>query len=273
MHRAVRTLVPLALVLATCTAAHAAPPKRAQPRPATERPNADLLPSAARLRLSATAKAAAASPTLEEVGDVDSFGRNLKWLGVANGFMSLASSCSPAPGEFCQVLNPSPASTAYSFADTARIVLPAKATNSLLCYWLSPVVNVTYHNATTAPAVARLSYVPTLTVENPVLADPALIDPTTGAPFAGRLVTSMTSSESYQVPLPAGVQITERTRDSAVCIAGFLTKRTLIDVYGLTESQAKAFFNRPTTVRLNVQGVAQHVSNASLVFGLRIIGD
>lgn len=241
---------------------------------AHDRRGADLVPSARDLRLTrAKAPVAAAyAVTPEDVGDVDSFGRNLRWLGVTNAFLTLAETCDD-PAAACQVLNPSPASTSFSFTDTVRIRLPAKATHSLLCYWFSPVLQVTYANQTAAPVVARLTYLPTLTVTNPVLDDPALIDPTTGAPFGGRLTTGMTSSERFEVPLDPGVQITERTRDSAVCIAGFLNRRTLIDQFGLTEAQATQFFKKPTTVSLDVQGNAQHVRFASLVFGLRIIGD
>jgi hypothetical protein len=67
--------------------------------------------------------------------------------------------------------------------------------------------------------------------------------------------------------------LSERTRDSAVCIAGFLSKRALVGTYGLTEAQAKEFFRKPITVRMNISGNAQYVGNASLMFGFRIVGD
>ena len=38
-------------------------------------------------------------------------------------------------------------------------------------------------------------------------------------------------------------------------------------------AQADDFFASPTTVRMNITGSTQYVSNASLVFGLRIVGD
>ncbi|MEO6365094.1 MAG: hypothetical protein ABIO38_03470 [Luteimonas sp.] len=243
-----------------------------------ERSSPDILPAPAQRRLSLTAKAAsvrgnALAPTLEDVGDVDSFGRNVKWLGVANAFVFLEPTCDD-PEADCQVLAPSPAVTSFNFMDTASIKLPKKSAHSLLCYWFSPALTINYHNQTATRAIARLRYTPTLTVENDVLDDPALIDPTTGLPFGGSLLTSMTSSERLDTPLEAGVQYSQRTRDSAVCIAGFLTRRALVETYGLTEAKANEFFNKETTVRLNIQnGSAQHISFASLVFGLRIVGD
>ena len=213
--------------------------------------------------------------TDEDVGDVDSFGRNLHWLGLTDAQVELTTDCSgfTDPDVGCQVLAPAPAITSFSFEDLGHIVLPEKAANSLLCYWFSPFLNISYGNPTAAPVVARLTYVPTLTLENPVLATPGLTDPTTGLPFGGRLTTGMTSSERFEVPLPAGVHISERTRDSTVCIAGFMSKKTLVQGYGLTDAQAKEFFKQPTTVRLNVSGTARYVDGASLYFGFRIIGD
>jgi hypothetical protein len=209
-----------------------------------------------------------------DVGDSDSFGRNLQWLGLTDMSVTLSADCSAEdPSIPCQTLAPVPALTSFSFEDLGHIALPEKAANSLLCYWLSPVLNVSYGNPTAAPVVADLRINPTLTVENPVLSTPGLIDPTTGLPFNGSLLTAMTSSQRFQVPLPAGVHISERKRDSAVCIAGFLSQKALVETYGLTAAQAKDFFKKPTTVRLNLSGSARYVDAASLYFGFRIIGD
>lgn len=246
---------------------------------AIERASPDLVPTALQRRLSHANRTvttrSGTAVTIADVGDADSFGRSVTWLGLTSAFIDLEPACPPpsSPDQLCQTLAPAPSATSFHFVDAARIVLPAKATHSLLCYWFSPVLSVTYDNPTVAPVIARFRYTPTLTVENPVLADPALIDPTTGAPFAGSLLTSMTSSELFEQPVPAGVQFTQHTRDSAVCMAGLLSRRTLIETYGLTAAQADEFFRQPTTVRMNVAGSAQYVGAANLVFGLRIVGD
>lgn len=216
----------------------------------------------------------ATGPVDADVGDADSFGRSVKWLGVADMAVTLADDCSSAgPDEACQALAPAGGLTSFAFEDLGSIALPGRATNSLLCHWFSPVLNVTWTNPTAAPVVARLDYNPTLTVENPVLATPGLVDATTGLPFGGRLTTSMTASERHAVPLPAGLSLSTRERDSAVCIAGFLSRKSLVELYGLSDAQAREFFRQPTTVRLNVSGSARHVGFASLYFGLRIVGD
>jgi len=216
----------------------------------------------------------AGGPSAADVGDADSFGRNLQWLGLADMSVILASDCTGtvAPA-VCQVLAPAPGLTTFDFEDVSRISLPKNATNSLLCYWLSPWLTVTYSNPTASTVVARLSVSPTLTIENSVLDTPGLIDPTTGVAFGGKLLTGMTSSQHFQVPLPAGITISESKRDSAVCISGFLSRGTLMETYGLTDAQAKSFFKQPTVVHLNLHGSAQYVTDASLYFGFRIIGD
>ena len=216
--------------------------------------------------------AAGEALAVEDVGDVDSFGRNLRWLGVTQMDAALTTDCSAWTEPGCQVIAPG-AFTSFNFTDLAHIRLPPKATKSLLCYWVSPLVTVTYDNPSASPVNALLRYSPTLTIENEVLDDPGLINPVTGLPFGGRLDTGMTSSEFYEVPLAPGSQFTQRSRDSAVCIAGFLNKRALIDTYGLTDAQATAFFQHETLVRMNLSGAVNHVADARFVFGLRIIGD
>jgi hypothetical protein len=250
------------LLLATLLLA--APLVSAAPRHAGPEASADV----------PTRHAAKGGPSDAEVGDADSFGRNVKWLGVADMNVTLVDDCSGTdPESRCQVLAPGAGVTAFEFEDIGHIALPERASNSLFCHWFSPVLDISYANPTAAPVVARLTYNPSLTVENPVLATPGLIDPTTGLPFGGRLRTSMTASERFEVPLPPGMALSERQRDSAVCIAGFLTRKSLVELYGLSEAQAREFFRRPTTVRLNLSGSAQYVQFASLYFGFRIVGD
>lgn len=214
--------------------------------------------------------------TTDEVYDVDSFGRNVRWLGLASAFINVQSGCPKpsSPDEYCQELNTTPgATTSFAFNDAARIKLPKYASNSILCYWFSPVLTYTWSNPTAGRVIGQLRFVPTLTIENPVLNDPALIDPTTGVPFGGVLQTSMTSSETVQQALEAGVTLNERERDSNVCMAGFISHKALIENYGLSPAQADDFMANPMTVKLNITGSTRYISNASMVFGLRIVGD
>lgn len=259
----------------------AATPKQSQSGLALERAlGSDLLTSQSQrqpkraLRPTADTGALAADPTVDEVGDIASFGRNVRWLGVQQMNIDLVETCLPDPidGYACQPLAAS-GTTSFAFDDVARFVLPAKATKSILCHWFSPFLSLGWSNPGAGPDLGTLTYTPTLTVENPVLDDPALINPQTGLPFGGSLLTGMTSSERIVVPLSPGMAFDELRRDSATCIAGFVSHRGLVGTYGLTEAQADEFFKQPTVVRMNIQGTATNLAYAQMVFGLRIVGD
>ena len=93
------------------------------------------------------------SVTEDEVYDVESFGRYVKWLGLASAFVDVQTGCEKptSPDQFCQELNPTVgAVTSFNFQDAARIKLPKGASNSILCYWFSPVLMYTWSNPTAA---------------------------------------------------------------------------------------------------------------------------
>lgn len=259
----------------------AATPQQTQPGFAMEQAlGPDLLTSqlqrqpARALRPAGVLGASVADPTVDEVGDIASFGRNVRWLGVQQMNIDLLETCpaDPFDGFACQPLDPS-GTTSFAFDDVARFVLPAKATKSILCHWFSPFLSLGWSNPGAGPELGTLTYTPTLTVENPVLDDPALINAQTGLPFGGSLLTGMTSSERIVVPLSPGMAFDELRRDTATCIAGFVSRRGLVGTYGLTEAQADEFFKQPTVVRMNIQGTATRLAYARMVFGLRIVGD
>ena len=89
----------------------------------------------------------------------------------------------------------------------------------------------------------------------------------------GKLSTGMSASESMQVVVDPGFPITQSLRDSVVCQSGLISKRALVETYGLTAAQADSFFANPTTVRLNVSGSSRFVDYTLYSFGLRIVGD
>lgn len=218
-----------------------------------------------------------APPTDADVGDAASFGRNVRWLGLTAAYVQASTDCpsivSEDPTALCQQITDLAVNTPFAFNDIASIKLPANASNSLLCHWFSPRVAITFFNPTANPVPGRYSYNPTLTVENPVLNDPGMIDATTGLPFNGKLSTSMSASESVQVVVEPAIPISQNLRDSVVCQAGLLSKKALVETYGLTATQANSFFASPTTVRLNVSGSSRFVDYALYSFGLRIVGD
>ncbi|HEY2346967.1 MAG TPA: hypothetical protein VGH80_14000 [Xanthomonadaceae bacterium] len=222
-----------------------------------------------------------AKPTADQVGDADTFGRNVVWDGLINtGTITMAADCTPQPGDpapgpddRCITIAPGTALTPIDLPDIGRMTLPAKSSHNILCHWLSPIVIYSLYNNTGASATGRITLSPYLKVESEVLNDPGMIDPTTGLPFNGALETSFSASYQDARTLAAGDRATERFSDSRVCIGGTISRQGLIQGYGLTDAQVDKFFKKPMTLRFGLRGSASLVDFASIIYGLRIMGD
>lgn len=216
-------------------------------------------------------------PTVDDVGDLDSFGRNVRWLGQKSEVYGLDTDCASwtaeDPAARCQqVVNPV-TTTPYHFDDILRFNLPANASNSMFCYLLTPMFQAYFTgNTGTDAVVGSLTYSVSATVENPVLNTPGLINPVTGTPFNGAFTTGSLAFEVFQTALVPQFPLTTTQRKSVACNAG-ISKRLLMETYGLTQAQANSFFANPTTLRLNVGGSARYVDRAVFTVGIRLLGD
>ncbi len=218
-----------------------------------------------------------APPTDADVGDAASFGRNVRWLGVvstprAYASTDCASILAGAPDADCRQIANTADYTTSDFERIASIRLPARASNSLLCHWLSRTVSVRFDNPTANPVQGRMTFTPYFTVENPVLDNPALINPTTGAPFGGELIVSAGTEDEIVALLP-NLPISRTRRDAMVCQSGMVSKRALVETYGLTPALADSFFANQTTVWLNAYVTTRYADHFSFNGGLRIVGD
>ena len=216
-----------------------------------------------------------AQVTEETVGDPDSFGEARTYLGLAQGRVSLRPDCTgfPPDGGPCIELAAAPAITSVDETDLDSIVLPGRATNSLVCFTFTPLTTWQWENATAAPQAGRMFLRPLVRVESPVLEDPGLINPNTGLPFDGVLFESTISTylESRTVdPGETELQYRAMTRS---CIGGLVSVRSLRDGYGLSEAVIKEFFKNPITFTFGVRGDVAMVSTASYILGVRLYGD
>jgi hypothetical protein len=225
-------------------------------------------------------KKAEAPPATATTGDADSFGRNVKFIGlIASGAISLQSDCTPDPSfppgpeDHCFVTNPAPAVTTFTVNDAARMIIPAKSSNSLFCHWQTPIAVYSFENPTAVyQHNARIIVTPSYVVQNAVLNDPSMIDPTTGLPFNGQLTVSLAGIRHSRGLQPGDAQI-DRDAETRVCIAGMISKQALIDGYGLTPTQATNFFKNDTTITMNISGSAALVGFASIIYSTRFVGD
>jgi hypothetical protein len=166
----------------------------AKPKPERERS-----PDVLRAGAGAVAKPNASGPSADDVGDADSFGRSVQYMGVTQtANVELTTDCTPdpnnppGPNDRCIVVAPGAGTTVVDEEELATINLPAKSTHSLICFALTPITFFEFSNTTGVPQPsATFNLRATIRIENEVLDDPALIDPTTGLPFGGAISISL----------------------------------------------------------------------------------
>jgi hypothetical protein len=254
----------------------AAPPKDSiETSPDVMRPQHSSKASRAALPLVLSPAALAAAVTPEDVGDADSFGKNVTYLGLAQSLaVTLADDCTGTDPlvERCTVQNPAPALTTVIEDDLAVINLPAKATKTLMCFTLTPSIYVDWANFTGVQQTARFNASALISIENPVLADPTLIDPVTGLPFNGVLEIAL-STWSHVQTMPDNATEIERSMQTRSCLAGIISRRVLVSDYGLTDTQAKEFFKKAMTLRFGARVTAAMSQYTNYFYGIRLYGD
>lgn len=213
-----------------------------------------------------------------DVGDPDSFGRRVRYVGlIASEFVDLETpggcQATTDPGYECVTLNPQPQSTTFSFNDMGHITLPARATHSLLCFQMTALNTWQFKNDTTTPQMARIVLDESVTIENPLLADPSLIDPTTGQPFNGKLTSRIGLAARHWATLQPGAEVGDSGWVTRGCQGGAISKSALKQIYGLPDAIVNQFFQKPMTIRVNASGQAQLVEFAGVTFGVRFYGD
>jgi len=221
-----------------------------------------------------------AGVSASDVGDADSFGRNVHWMGLmTSGFIQLtdqASDCDPAnfqggPDDHCVVLNAQPAITTFDFPDVGRMMIPAKSANSLFCHMQTPISSGLLQDYATTNLGARVVFNPVFTFQNEVLNDPSIIDPSSGLPYNGKITFTLPGI-SHQLTLQPGESFFARDDETRVCINGMISKAQLKSA-GLTDAQATNFFKKDTIVTMGINGNARGVVFASIVNNVRWQGD
>jgi hypothetical protein len=227
------------------------------------------------------------SPSVGDVGDPDSFGKNAQFLGDASGFITLSPSCTPGPSpatspspspansDQCFSLDPTPGNaTSFSASNICRINLPKNAASDLIYPVLTFFTSYQLQNPTASQVPnGRFLFSATLTIYSAVLNDPSIIDPNTGLPANGAL-TFVFSPDRFDVD--RSLEANERSRNridyTRAANAG-ISKAGLIGTSGLTQKQADDLFKNPMTVRMDVTGLARYVTDASITCNMRLLGD
>lgn len=219
-------------------------------------------------------------PGADNVGDVDSFGRNVLYLGaIQTAQVELTTDCTPdpsappLPNDRCIVVAAAPGTTIVEQSELAKMVLPAKSTRSLICFVETPFINFQFNNTSgTFQPSAAFNLRPTVRIESGVLDDPSLVDKTTGLPFGGAIkLTLGTYGENRS--LAPGERAQKQLTMTRACVAGLISKSALTQTYGLSEALAKEFFKKPITLRFGASGQTRFVDFATYFYGVRLFGD
>lgn len=228
----------------------------------------------------AAARIEAAPAIIATVGDLDSFNRHVKYIGlISTGFILVQNDCSLdatgplGPEDHCVVTNPAPALTNFTIVDAGRMLIPAKTANSLFCHNQTSIVTYSFGNDTGVyQPNARIVLTPRYTIQNAALNDPSMIDPTTGLPFNGQINLSLAGIRHAR-SLQPGEHQTERDNTTRACIAGLVSRQNLKDGFGLTDTQVKTFFNSDSIITMNIVGQVQNLDFATINYGTRFYGD
>ena len=219
-----------------------------------------------------SAAGAAQSQTAEEVGDADSFNRDVVYLGAKQTpFINLRGNCAGDPN--CAVLNAQPALTTIRRDNTAAFTLPGRVTNSLLCATMTPLIGMELRNNTAVlQNAAGLATRAHFTIRNAVFDDPSLLNPGTGLPFNGEFaLTIVTHVESLSM-VPSQ-RLARTIQTSRACNGALVSRTMLVNGLGLSNAQATQFFRNPTTIEIGVSADATLAVTMSYALAVRLYGD
>lgn len=223
-----------------------------------------------------------AGPTAAEVGDAETFSHPALYMGATSGFVTLDSACpaptptpSPAPlgDDFCDVLNPAPASTFFSHDNICRIFLPKKASRNVIYPVLNIFLDYQLQNSTGVDQPqGLLRFTVGITLVSTALNDPSCTDPTTSAPCGGQATLLFNYNYRDDRSMKNGDR--QRLRETLVRAGNTgLTRAQLQTLLGLTPAAVDAFFTGPITVRLDINGTAKLLDFGSITCNMRLFGD
>ena len=227
---------------------------------------------------------AANAQSLLNVGDVESFGKNVKFLGnAATGAVYVYRSCDPAvllaelsltlqTGDRCIVHTVGGASTTTVLNDLATITLPARSADNLIYYVINNSITNDYENSNSPIQLfTNFIYNPRITIESAALNDPAAIDPSTGLPLNGSLTFNINGSKFETRTIQAGSF--EAYTDNASSAGGRGLSRSFFADFGLPPQVINRLYREPMTIKFGMRIVVRNVSFGQYFYSVRLLGN
>jgi hypothetical protein len=218
-----------------------------------------------------------AGPSAADVGDAETFGRDVLYMGAVSMFVTLSPDCSaepspaPSPGQ-CFDLAPAPSVTTFAANELCSIKLPKNATKDVIYPALNFFVNYQLQNSTGTPQPQGLFiFQGSLTIASDALNDPSIIDPATGMPANGKLTFQFTYN--YRDDRSMAVDDRQRLRITLVRVGNTgITKAQLVGE-GLSQSVVDNLFKSAITISMSITGTTKLCTDATITGNMRLFGD
>ncbi len=218
-----------------------------------------------------------------DVGEPDSFGKNVKFLGTAaTGVVYVYYSCDPAvlladldltlgANDRCLAHTPGGVTSRGTFDDLGRITIPGKSADNVIYFLLNNTVNNEFQNNFANSLPAFFSYTPRLTIESTALNDPAAVDPTTGMPLNGVLTVSAFGTKQFSKTIAAGDFEFFFDHYSSAATRGFA--RGYFADLGLPNHVINQLYKQPMTIKLGMRVSVRGVSFGQYLYAMRLMGN
>jgi hypothetical protein len=221
--------------------------------------------------------------SVADVGEPDSFGKNVKFLGTASsGTVYVYRSCDPAillaeaqvtlgADDRCLVNTVGGAQASATFTDLGRITIPGRSADNVIYFVLNNTISNDFQNTFANNLFVSFNYIPRLTIESAALNDPAALDPTTGQPLNGVLTVSSFGSKSFFRTVPANDFEYFFDTYSSAATRGFA--RSYFANLGLPQTVINNLYRQPMTIRLGMRVAARSVYFGQYFYTVRLTGN
>lgn len=221
--------------------------------------------------------------TAQDVGEPDSFGKNVKFLGTAtSGGVVVYNSCDPqillndlnitlGADDRCLSHTLGGPTSSATFNDIGRITIPGKSADNVIYFLVNNLVQYEFTNNFSNEFPGIVLYSPRLTIESTALNDPTAINPDTGLPLNGVLTVGISSSKFLNRSIAANGFESYFDNYSSAATRGFA--RSYFEDIGLPQSVIKELYKRPMTIKLNLRLVVRGVSYGYFRYTMRFMGN
>ena len=232
-----------------------------------------------RLRADSAKQTASADGLLSvtDVGEPDSFGKNVKFLGTARtGIIRIRPNCvavTLGPDDRRIEVNPADLSGSATgdFLNLGRITIPGRSVGNVVYFIPNNEVAVSSLNTSAIPSYGYAGYFPYITIESDALNDPAAIDPGTGLPANGSLTLGILGTRSTTRLFQPAEQNIDQIEYSTAATRGFA--RSYFADLGLPQNVIDRLYRLPMTIKLNLFVETNYVRTGFFRYSVRFMGN